>query len=645
MKYRSDISGLRALAVVPVVLFHADPRLMPGGYVGVDVFFVISGYLITSVIAEEMRSGHFSLLRFYDRRVRRILPAYVLVALATLVAALVLYPPGMLEAYGRSLSAASTFLANRHFLATTVYFAPSPYEHLLLHTWSLAIEEQFYLFWPLLLVALFHPRLAKARGFVLLALALVSLWLATKNAIDRPERAFYNFSGRAFELLIGAMLALGHAPRISSQRAAEMCAGLGVALILVACLLFTEQTIFPGATALVPTLGAALVLVAGEEGRRTFAGRLLSLPPLAFTGLISYSLYLWHWPVFSLYRLFVDADPGPVQLVLVTAGIYALSAASWRYVEAPFRRTRPSTKGEEARTVAAGVAALVLLFGAGSALAALHGLPGRASPEALAAEAALKQRWAGGPRCLLGPNRFEPVSGCRFGDTASGAPAVALFGDSFANHHMVTLDAVAKEAGLGLVQLTKAGCAPGVPEPPRALATAEARACNRFRAAALDSILADPSIRAVVMAGNWVQMADPAGAMPGVKAAVERILASGRAVVLVTPPVIFANGGGRCVMRRRFVGLPDDGCAVPAAPSPAAATVEGALTAMAQGATRVRLVSVRPTQCGPDLCRAAIDGAIALVDSGHLSFAGSRALTGDFRAAFAALGLMSAAGN
>lgn len=226
--------------------------------------------------------------------------------------------------------------------------------------------------------------------------------------------------------------------------------------------------------------------------------------------------------------------------------------------------------------MAAGVAALALLFGAGTALAALHGLPGRASPEALAAEAALRQRWAGGPRCLLGPNRFEPVPGCRFGDPAPGAPAVALFGDSFANHHMVTLDAVTREAGLGLVQLTKAGCAPGVPEPPRLLQTAEARACNRFRAAAVEAILADPSIRAVVMAGNWVQMADPAAAMPGVKAAAERFLASGRAVVLVTPPVIFGNGGGRCVMRRRFLGLSDDGCAVPAAPSPAAATVEGA---------------------------------------------------------------------
>ncbi|OYX13551.1 MAG: hypothetical protein B7Z15_06885 [Rhizobiales bacterium 32-66-8] len=329
MRYRPDISGLRACAVVPVVLYHLNASLVPGGYVGVDVFFVISGYLITALILADLGARRFSLVTFYDRRIRRIVPAYALMALATALAALVILPPAQLVAFGESLKAASIFFANRYFLSATGYFDAGA-EQLLLHTWSLSIEEQFYLAWPLLLVVVSHPRLVRFRGLLVWALLLLSLFAATRNAIRLPERAFYNAGGRFWELLMGAVLALNLLPHLRRQAVAEGIAALGLAMILAALALFNHDTLFPGATALLPTGGALLVLWAGEGGRTTYVGRLLAWTPLVGIGLISYSLYLWHWPVLAVYRYVTQATPGLTAGMVLLALMLALSVLSWR---------------------------------------------------------------------------------------------------------------------------------------------------------------------------------------------------------------------------------------------------------------------------------------------------------------------------
>jgi peptidoglycan/LPS O-acetylase OafA/YrhL len=639
MRYRADISGLRALAVIPVVLFHADPRLAPGGYVGVDVFFVISGYLITSIIVADLDRGGFSLARFYDRRVRRILPAYGFMALVTTLAALVLLPPAMLVGYGDQLKAASTFLANRYFLSVTSYFGPAAEEQPLLHTWSLAIEEQFYLFWPLLLVGLAHPRLKALRPYVVGALIAASLFVATRNAVLRPAPAFFNFTGRVWELALGATLALGLLPRLKHPWIGEALAAAGVAMIAAAVAVFDKHTVFPGALALVPTLGALFILWAGEGGHVTWAGRLLSLPPLVFVGLISYSLYLWHWPILVFLRLVAGPHLSAAEVAGAVAAAVAMAAVSWRFVEAPFRRAGFTTLRDELKSIAIGVGGLAVLVAIGFGFALSHGLPGRASAAALAAEQAAAETWAGTGLCLLGPNQSLPLAGCHFGRRDAAVPAIALWGDSLANHHAPALDDLARRMGFALVQLTKAGCSPRLPAGEgRAPRTTEARVCDGFRAAALQAILADPAIRIVVVGGNWDAGGTLDAALASLGEAVRKITASGRGVILMAPTVAFASGGGRCIARRRFMGLDEAGCAMPASEAAARASgVETALAALAATDPLVRVVLLRPHMCDATTCRPLIGGQVAMTDGGHLNVAGSMALRGDLAAAIGSL--------
>ncbi len=625
MQYRADISGLRALAVVPVVLYHANAALVPGGYVGVDVFFVISGYLITAIIAGDLAKERFSFATFYDRRVRRIVPAYALVALATTAMAVATLPPVMLIPYGRALEYASVFLANRHFLATAGYFAPGAEEQFLLHMWSLAVEEQFYLLFPLALIVLSHPRLKPFRALVIWAVLLVSLYVATKNAIQRPNSAFYNFTSRAWELLLGSVLALGLVPRLSGRWLPEALAATGLAMILAALALFDRTTIFPGLSALLPAGGALLLIWAGEEGRTPVANRLLALKPLAGIGLISYSLYLWHWPILGFFKFHAGGDPGLVAGVLLVGGAVAVSILSWRLVESRFRRHGPASRRSELRSIAVGLLALAGLAGLGIALDLSGGLPGRASAEFLKAQAALGDQWRGTKACLQGPGLAPAGTQCRFGDPAPDAPVIALWGDSFANHHAPALDAIARDTGYGLLQVTKAGCFPQAPGA-GAGTTREDADCETFRSASLAALAADPKVTTVVIAGLWPAGAGLAPTMAALKVAVAQLAAAGKAVVLVGPPPDFGGGGGaRCLIRKRFLGLDESACDLPAATAAAnAAPIEMALGEIGAQVSGVRVVLPRAAFCDALTCRPTLpDGSLGYIDSGHLNGAGS----------------------
>ncbi|GGF50894.1 acyltransferase [Azorhizobium oxalatiphilum] len=624
MRYRADISGLRALAVVPVVLYHVDPRLVPGGYVGVDIFFVISGYLITSILASEMAAGRFSFLTFYDRRIRRIVPAYAVVMLATALVALATLPPLMLDTFGRSLQFASLFLANRHFLATAGYFAPGAEEQLLLHSWSLAVEEQFYLFWPVALLALFHPRLKRWRGPIIWALLIGSLYLASKNAYLRPNNAFYNFTSRAWELLLGAVLALGLLPRLRGRLLPEAAGLLGLALIGTALAFYTTKTVFPGLAALLPAGGALLLIWAGEEGRQTLAGRLLGLRPFTAIGLISYSLYLWHWPILGLYRFHAGHEPGLLAGTLLVVLAVALSALTWRFVEAPFRRHGQVTRVLEWKSVRAGVLTLAALAGLGFLMGETGGLPQRASAAYRAAEAGLKDIWPATRACLQGPGLAPAGTHCRFGAAGDEQPVIALWGDSFANHHAPALDAIARDGGFGLLQETKAGCAPQAPNPPGG--SVEAQDCEIFRAETLSALAQDPQVKVVAIGGLWLPGPGFGSAMTGLKTAVLLLRQAGKSVVLIGPPPDFGGGGGaRCILRRRFLGLDEGTCLLPAALAARnAAPVETALREIADAVPGTQLVLPRTAFCDAELCRPTVpDGGLAYIDAGHMNRPGS----------------------
>ena len=302
MEYRREIDGLRALAVLPVILFHAGFKYFSGGFVGVDIFFVISGYLITSIILAEQEAGTFSIIRFYERRARRILPALFLVMLACLPFAWLWLLPHDMQNFSQSLIGVSAFISNILFWLTSGYFETAAELKPLLHTWSLAVEEQYYLFFPVFLVLTWHI----GKRWILFFLSivfLISLLAAQWGSALKPDATFYLLPTRGWELLIGAFIAFYFTKKdrtILSKNLNEAGGLLGLALIIYAIFKFDNQLPFPSFYALVPTIGAGLIILCATQ--ITFVGKLLGNKLLVGIGLISYSAYLWHQPLLAFSK-------------------------------------------------------------------------------------------------------------------------------------------------------------------------------------------------------------------------------------------------------------------------------------------------------------------------------------------------------
>jgi peptidoglycan/LPS O-acetylase OafA/YrhL len=335
VKYRQEIDGLRALAVIPVIFFHAGFETFSGGYVGVDVFFVISGYLIASLILAEQQAGQFSLSQFYERRARRILPALFAVMLACLPFAYLWLLPSDMRSLSQSLTAVAAFVSNVLFWQSSGYFRPAAELVPLLHTWSLAVEEQFYLAFPLLMWL--TRSWGHRRFWLLLLLLLLSLGLAQGLLAAKPSAVFFLLPTRGWEILLGVLAAfVPSSHRLSSRHGwGSLLGGMGLALIVTAVLCFDKNTPFPGGYALLPTLGAMLVIIFATS--QSLVGRLLGHRLVAGIGLISYSAYLWHQPVlaFTRYRLMREPDSFEMTVLLLMVGV--LAYGTWRFIETPFR--------------------------------------------------------------------------------------------------------------------------------------------------------------------------------------------------------------------------------------------------------------------------------------------------------------------
>ncbi|KKW91535.1 acyltransferase family protein [Sphingobium chungbukense] len=364
-QYRADIDGLRTVAVIPVVIFHLGTSLFSGGFVGVDVFFVISGFLITQTLLGEQGTWRDALFDFYKRRIKRIFPALFALYLCVMLLACGLLMSDQANEVAKSIMASIVFVSNILFYSQSGYFDGELDSNPLLHTWSLSVEEQFYIFFPLLI---FFTRswTATHRRQLIWALTLASFvaaqWMVSRDA----SAAFYLIPFRTWELALGSLLAIGAIPAPRRQWQAEIGVVAGLTLIGYAVLFYNKATIFPGASALVPCLGTALVLLCGEKSV-TLGGRLLSLPPMRFVGLISYSLYLWHWPIIVLYRQ-VDSRLDNMERAALLAAALMAATLSWAFVEKPFRRSsRLTSRAVVARGTAAmamcgaGVLALALL--------------------------------------------------------------------------------------------------------------------------------------------------------------------------------------------------------------------------------------------------------------------------------------------
>ncbi len=382
LSYRPDIDGLRAVAVLLVVAYHTGIAKCHGGFIGVDVFFVISGFLISSVILAEISAGKFSIFAFYERRIRRIFPALMVMMFLTSFLAWKYFLPTELIDYAKSLLAATFSVSNIYFWRQSGYFdAPAALKPLL-HTWSLAVEEQFYIVFPLFLVLirkLFPARLRTA----VLAFAAVSMLISAYGAFHNPVSTFYLLHTRAWELLLGTIISLKVLPSIVSPVWRNVASATGLGMIIVSGFLYTSATPFPGIAALAPCVGSALIISAGESGT-SFVGRLLSLKPVVFIGLISYSLYLWHWPIIVFQGvgtiLISGVSERAVKLSILVASLVA-ATISWKFVEVPFRAGRLKLTG--AAVFRAAFAAAFVLAALGGAALAFRGFPSRYSPEAV----------------------------------------------------------------------------------------------------------------------------------------------------------------------------------------------------------------------------------------------------------------------
>jgi peptidoglycan/LPS O-acetylase OafA/YrhL len=462
-RYRFDIDGLRAVAVLPVVFFHLNVGSFSGGFVGVDIFFVISGYLITSLIAAEMSDGTYSVTNFYVRRARRIFPALFVMCAVTALFVVLFGLPSDAKRFSSSLAAATLFVSNIHFYATADYFAASAESQPLLHTWSLAVEEQFYIVFPLILFCI-RRFLAAREKPIMVGLALLSLVVSVWLVRSDQAGAFYLLHSRAWELLLGSLLALGAIPAIRSHALAGLLGLAGLGLIVGSVLLYQERMPFPGLAALPPCLGAALLIHTGRDASLP-AARLLSLGPVRFIGLISYSLYLWHWPVDVIARSLAfwhgwDPDLKPHTLAVLAVSL-TLAVLSWHFVEKPFRQ-RPYRLGSAAM-LSSSAAAMAVLVAAAGLVYPLSQRYWSMPDDAARTLAVLDATSLGSMRsraCLLRTeaesfSQFDQAACLQMSDTQ---PNWLLVGDSHAADLWVGLTRANR--GVNLLQATATGCKP-----------------------------------------------------------------------------------------------------------------------------------------------------------------------------------------
>ena len=498
VRYRPDIDGLRAIAVVPVVLYHAGVSLFGGGFVGVDVFFVISGFLITGLILDDILRGEFSIVRFYERRVRRIFPAlFVVMGVCAAVAALV-FGPREFAALGDSVTAATLFTSNLLFWRDSGYFAIDSERLPLLHTWSLAVEEQFYLFFPPLLLLL--VKIGRARHWWwLIGLAVLSFVASTLMVGSDPTSTFYLLPTRAWELLLGAVLACGALAPVRNVVVRNALAVIGLAMIGASVFAYTAQTPFPGPAALLPTVGTALVIYSGSGGL-SHVGRVLGARPLVFVGLISYSLYLWHWPLLVFARYWSIVELTPAAIAFTIAASVVLAVLSWRFVETPFRLRRAFAARRPLFMAAA--AAMAVLTVTGLAIHRQRGfIPGL--HEQASDPRVPDSPWVRWGRCQQGldapARRIQP---CDIGAAGVSASFI-LWGDSHARSVATAVDSAATKFHRAGMLATKAGCSPLL-----GIHYARRRSCAEFNDRMLAYVKDHPELQTVILAGRWATSAE-----------------------------------------------------------------------------------------------------------------------------------------
>jgi peptidoglycan/LPS O-acetylase OafA/YrhL len=496
--YRRDIDGLRAIAVTSVVAYHAGLSLFSGGFVGVDVFFVISGYLIGSHVYKEMRHSRFGIASFYQKRAKRILPALFAVLLFCYIVSIFLLDGMELKTLAEYIVATVASASNILIWLKVNYFSPGANQNPLLMTWSLGVEEQFYLIFPLIM--LFFVRMGRRRLFIAtLLLVFASLTLSVLGIFKYRTATFYLLPTRAWELAVGILLAIYEVDRPPKHlyvggRFANLLGLFGIAMLLYAILRYDANTPFPGLAATLPVIGTALILASPSGWLNR---NLLSFQPIVFVGLVSYSWYLWHWPLLSFARIVADRDISTATASGIAVLSFGVACFSYRFIERPFRKSKTDARPLLLRY---GIACVVMLIPA-VVLIALKGWPSRfPSLAAVEAHSGLQQN----DTCLVQYGAAAPNFSTYCVPQQDQRDGIALLGDSHAGALAEALRELARSENLKLYELTKSSCPPlsGVtrymPNHP-----GHERECASFNQEAIAFVRRDPRIKTVWLAGYW----------------------------------------------------------------------------------------------------------------------------------------------
>ena len=627
--YRSDIDGLRAVAILIVVAFHAFPEVFPGGFVGVDVFFVISGFLITSILQQEMQAGYWSLTSFYARRILRIFPALVLVLLACLVAGWHTLLAQEYMQLGKHLGLGAAFLSNIGLWWEAGYFDKASEAKPLLHLWSLAIEEQFYIVWPLLLWLILSSRRSAARSVA--ALAVVSLLLSIWWVWSDRTQAFYSPASRAWELLAGAWLAL-QPQWLQSVR--TVVRSMAVVVLFGATVLLNAKVPFPGVVALLPVLAAVLLI--GVPATSDWTGRFLGHRWMVALGKVSYPWYLWHWPLLS-FAYIIESGQASVglRLGLVMASLL-LAALTYRLWELPLRRL------PRRLIISLLLVAMVILGLLGKNIYDRHGLERIRHKNLIHLDQASSQDFLDFEKLGLiteakceKPFKFPEREVCLQAHADKPVSAVVL-GDSHAVHAFWGLAKAFDGQGLNLAVRGKGACVPVMAATPEA----DASECERHMEATLHDIAADSRVRAValVFRGRYLTEQSSPHERQGFERRLDMTLAllesSGKQVYYFLPVVEPGFDPRLCMGALPLGRKPPYSCVIDKTADDAKSEV--VRTSAAHVLARwpqVRVVDPNTLLCHEGRCSILQDGHSIFKDENHLSQAGSMRLIESLNAA------------
>ncbi len=460
-QYRHDIDGLRAIAVLAVVAYHLHLPFISGGFVGVDIFFVLSGFLITRILIKELSDNTYSISRFYVRRIRRILPLLFLVLASVLIAGYFVYLPHEFELIGKSAVATVLFSSNILFWNISGYFASSAELNPLLHTWSLAVEEQFYIVFPLLLS--FFWRYKSWCKPLFIAVFFLSLVLSLMTVYSSPTPTFYLLPTRAWELMAGSLIAMGVVPELNTQKLRNLAGVLGMAGIAYGVFILDKHSVFPGYNAMPTALGTALIIHAHSGSHaRTVLQKMLSFKPLVGIGLISYSLYLWHWPFIVFAKYWLTRELMINEKVLLFMAMILVSTLSWRFVERAFRT--PSFilfSGSYGRNFAVTAVAMLAMLGVGGTVIAGNGWSSRIPASSLAYYSGAKDFSRHRRDCHSArPPRTAVEDACVYGEPDN--VRLLVWGDSHSVELADALGEKAAAAGRGVMVFSTSSCPPAI---------------------------------------------------------------------------------------------------------------------------------------------------------------------------------------